>query len=59
MCFSGAQKRYREKKITRRKKTYLKSFIFLSVKLIILDFKIFNVLKLLFTYESCLISFTE
>ena len=38
---------------------FLNFFIFLEDKLNMIDFNIFNILKLIFTCESCASSFTE
>ena len=41
------------------KKLSVKKFIFFVDKLNMIDFNIFKMLKLIFTYESCAISITE
>ena len=43
----------------KKKKTFLKNFIFFVDKLNMIDFNIFNILKLIFTCEYCAISITE
>ena len=49
----------RERERERKKKPFRKTFIFFVDKLNMIDFNIFSMLKLIFTWESCAISITE